>query len=166
MSFGNMEKDELNNHKLVETYRKNLIDTFKNKGLEIKDNSSHTVLKLKNNIAEVHPVQKKEAKFKVLINYDLLDESKRINIIRVPDKSNWTLNGAYYVTPSKSSYNDIVDKINNILQNFNKYKDLEERKNTHIDGTIISEVPNISPFSNQPNFIRSSWNRKDLQYNY
>lgn len=146
MSFGNMEKDELNNHKLVEKYRKNLIDTFKNKGLEIKDNSSHTVLRLKNNIAEVHPVQKKEAKFKVLINYDLLDENKRINIIRVPDKSNWTLNGAYYVTPSKSSYNDIVDKINNILQNFNKYKNLEERKNTYSDGNIISETPNIYNF--------------------
>ena len=113
-----------NNYKLVEKYRKNLISTFVQKGLETKENPSHTVLKLKNNIAEVHFVQKKEAKFKVLINYDLLDEDKRNNLTRVPDKSNWTLNGAYYVTPRESSYKDIVDKINNIIKNSSKNNEI------------------------------------------
>lgn len=135
-----------NSYKLVEKYRKNLIDTFKNKGLEIKDNISHTVLKLNNNIAEVYYIQKKEAKFKVLINYDLLDENKRNNITRVSDKSNWTLNGVYYVTPSKSSYKDIVDKINNILQNLNNDKNLEEIKNTNINSDIISEKSSVYNF--------------------
>ena len=91
-------------------------------------------------------IQKKEAKFKVLINYDLLDENKRNNITRVSDKSNWTLNGVYYVTPSKSSYKDIVDKINNILQNLNNDKNLEEIKNTNINSDIISEKSSVYNF--------------------
>ncbi len=117
-----------NSYKLVEKYRKNLIDTFIKKGLEIKENHSHIVLKLKNNIAEVHPVQKKEAKFKVLINYDLLDEDKKDNITRVPDKSNWTLNGSFYVTPMESTYKDIVDKINNVIKNSNESNKIKSNK--------------------------------------
>ena len=74
------------------------------------------------NIAEVHRVNSKNTKFRVIINYDKLPENMRDNCKRVPDSYDWTLNGECWVT-SRNSLDDVIRKIDSTLGNLtNKSK--------------------------------------------
>ena len=95
--------------------RNDLLEYYQNLNLTIDDTpNDYTAIKNENNIAEVHRINSKNTKFRVIINYDKLPENLRGNCKRVPDSYGWTLNGECWVT-SRDSLDDVIRKIDSTL---------------------------------------------------
>ena len=112
----------------VENLRTELLEYYTNLNFTIDDTpNDYTAIKNEKNIAEVHRVNSKNTKFRVIINYDKLPEIMRDNCKRVPDSYGWTLNGECWVT-SRNSLDDIIRKIDSTLGNFveNNYENHKE----------------------------------------
>jgi len=95
----------------VQDLRENLINTLLGLGFSI-DNTpkEYTAIKTNKNIAEIHYVQKKRARFKVVIEYDALSDKLKHNCRRVPDSHGWKLNGECWVD-SERSLGNALEKI-------------------------------------------------------
>lgn len=95
----------------VQDLRENLINTLLGLGFSI-DNTpkEYTAIKTDKNIAEIHYVQKKRARFKVVIEYDALSDKLKHNCRRVPDSHGWKLNGECWVD-SERSLGNALEKI-------------------------------------------------------
>ena len=100
----------------VNTLRQNLLDYAISLGLTVNEQpKQYTALKFdNNNIVEVHYVQKKPAKFKILIQYEELNEKLKKNCKKVPDSYGWKLNGEYWIN-SERTLNEAIEKILYIL---------------------------------------------------
>lgn len=111
--------------------RNDLLEYYQNLNLTIDDTpNDYTAIKNENNIAEVHRINSKNTKFRVIINYDKLPENLRGNCKRVPDSYGWTLNGECWVT-SRNSLDDVIRKIDSTLDyliedNYEKYKEIDK----------------------------------------
>lgn len=112
----------------VENLRTELLEYYTDLNFIIDDTpNDYTAIKREKNIAEVHRVNSKNTKFRVIINYDKLPENMRDNCKRVPDSYGWTLNGECWVT-SRNSLDDVIRKIDSTLGNFveNNYENHKE----------------------------------------
>lgn len=112
----------------VENLRTELLEYYTDLNFIIDDTpNDYTAIKSEKNIAEVHRVNSKNTKFRVIINYDKLPENMRDNCKRVPDSYGWTLNGECWVT-SRNSLDDVIRKIDSTLGNFveNNYENHKE----------------------------------------
>lgn len=112
----------------VENLRTELLEYYTDLNFIIDDTpNDYTAIKSEKNIAEVHRVNSKNTKFRVIINYDKLPENIRDNCKRVPDSYGWTLNGECWVT-SRNSLDDVIRKIDSTLGNFveNNYENHKE----------------------------------------
>ena len=104
----------------IEFLREKLINFYKAKGLEIKETGAYTALKYNKNVAEVHKATKQTNRFRIVINYDLLNDEFKNEVRKVPDSYNWTnLNGEFWID-SEKTFNSAIEKINNILSKINK----------------------------------------------
>lgn len=104
----------------IEFLREKLINFYKTKGLEIKETGAYTALKYNKNVAEVHKATKQTNRFRIVINYDLLNDEFKNEVRKVPDSYNWTnLNGEFWID-SEKTFNSAIEKINNILSKINK----------------------------------------------
>ena len=104
----------------VEKLRTELLKHYEELNFNIDDTpNDYTAIKNEKNIAEVHRVNSKNTKFRVIVNYDKLTENLRDNCKRVPDSYGWTLNGECWVT-SRSSLKDVIRKIDSTLDNLTK----------------------------------------------
>ena len=102
----------------IEFLREKLINFYKAKGLEIKETGAYTALKYNKNVAEVHKATKH--RFRIVINYDLLNDEFKNEVRKVPNSYNWTnLNGEFWID-SEKTFNSAIEKINNILSKINK----------------------------------------------
>lgn len=118
----------VNNINSVENLRTELLEYYTDLNFIIDDTpNDYTAIKSEKNIAEVHRVNSKNTKFRVIINYDKLPENMRDNCKRVPDSYGWTLNGECWVT-SRNSLDDVIRKIDSTLGNFveNNYENHKE----------------------------------------
>lgn len=112
----------------VENLRTELLEYYTDLNFIIDDTpNDYTAIKSEKNIAEVHRVNSKNTKFRVIVNYDKLPENMRDNCKRVPDSYGWTLNGECWVT-SRNSLDDVIRKIDSTLGNFveNNYENHKE----------------------------------------
>lgn len=112
----------------AENLRTELLEYYTDLNFIIDDTpNDYTAIKSEKNIAEVHRVNSKNTKFRVIINYDKLPENMRDNCKRVPDSYGWTLNGECWVT-SRNSLDDVIRKIDSTLGNFveNNYENHKE----------------------------------------
>lgn len=104
----------------IEFLREKLINFYKAKGLEIKETGAYTALKYNKNVAEVHKATKQTNRFRIVINYDLLNDEFKNEVRKVPNSYNWTnLNGEFWID-SEKTFNSAIEKINNILSKINK----------------------------------------------
>ena len=104
----------------IEFLREKLINFYKAKGLEIKETGAYTALKYNKNVAEVHKATKQTNRFRIVINYDLLNDEFKNEVRKVPDSYNWTnLNGEFWID-SEKTFNSAIEKINNILSKIKK----------------------------------------------
>lgn len=104
----------------IEFLREKLINFYKAKSLEIKETGAYTALKYNKNVAEVHKATKRTNRFRIVINYDLLNDEFKNEVRKVPDSYNWTnLNGEFWID-SEKTFNSAIEKINNILSKINK----------------------------------------------
>ena len=104
----------------IKFLREKLINFYKAKGLEIKETGAYTALKYNKNVAEVHKTTKQTNRFRIIINYDLLNDEFKNEVRKVPDSYNWTnLNGEFWID-SEKTFNSAIEKINNILSKINK----------------------------------------------
>ena len=118
----------VDNINYVENLRTELLEYYTDLNFIIDDTpNDYTAIKSEKNIAEVHRVNSKNTKFRVIINYDKLPENMRDNCKRVPDSYGWTLNGECWVT-SRNSLDDVIRKIDSTLGNFveNNYENHKE----------------------------------------
>jgi len=113
----------------IETLRTKLIEYFKDANVEVDDTpKKYTALKIVKNIAEIHRVGKRSDKFRIVINFEELDEVYQTNVKRVPDSYKWTnLNGEFWID-SESTCKEAQDKINNILEKNSFYINKEKLK--------------------------------------
>ena len=104
----------------IEFLREKLINFYKAKGLEIKETGAYTALKYNKNVAEVYKATKQTNRFRIVINYDLLNDEFKNEVRKVPNSYNWTnLNGEFWIN-SEKTFNSAIEKINNILSKINK----------------------------------------------
>lgn len=124
----------------VNTLRQNLLEYAISLGLTVNEQpKQYTALKFdNNNIVEVHYVQKKPAKFKILIQYEELNEKLKKNCKKVPDSYGWKLNGEYWIN-SERTLNEAIEKILYILT-----------KQVNQDTEIPNGMEQMNTKSNQP----------------
>ncbi len=87
--------------KLAQSYKEALLDYALELGLTLDDNpKEYIALKLTKNIAEIHNV--KNAKFRMVINYNDLSEQLKKDVKKLPETYRWTLDGEIYIKNERS----------------------------------------------------------------
>lgn len=115
--------------KLAQSYKEALLDYALELGLTLDDNpKEYIALKLTKNIAEIHNV--KNAKFRMVINYNDLSEQLKKDVKKLPETYRWTLDGEIYIKNERSLKKAkeilyyLANKQNNAqTSNHNKYEE-------------------------------------------
>lgn len=102
--------------------RQKLIAKYQTK-IEINDKPKNytAFVYSKKNIAEIHYIEKFKDEFKIVLNYEKLNDVYKASVERVPDSWGWTLNGIFRIN-SVDSYKTAIGMIDYILNNNIKQK--------------------------------------------
>lgn len=102
--------------------RQKLIAKYQTK-IEINDKPKNytAFVYSKKNIAEIHYIEKFKDEFKIVLNYETLNDVYKASVERVPDSWGWTLNGIFRIN-SVDSYKTAIGMIDYILNNNIKQK--------------------------------------------
>lgn len=118
-----LEQEEMKLTNLsVKDLRQKLITKYQTK-IEINDNPQNytAFVYRKKNIAEIHYIEKFKDEFKIVLNYEKLNDAYKASVERVPDSWGWTLNGIFRIN-SVDSYKTAIEMIDYILNNNIKQK--------------------------------------------
>lgn len=118
-----LEQEEMKLTNLsVKDLRQKLITKYQTK-IEINDNPQNytAFVYRKKNIAEIHYIEKFKDEFKIVLNYEKLNDAYKASVERVPDSWGWTLNGIFRIN-SVDSYKTAIEMIDYILNNNIKKK--------------------------------------------